>query len=80
MTTIATGGTELNGINRVEIPIPAITLDCKIVLRSVSAAMKGVVVVSEITAHEGFALSSTSPEDVGMTVYFDVFLPSSNAE
>jgi hypothetical protein len=34
--------------------------------------MKGVVIVSEILADVGFSLSSSSPEDVGQIVYFDV--------
>jgi hypothetical protein len=42
----------------------------------VSSAMKGIVIVSEITSGEGFGLSSTSPDDVGMLVYFDVYLPA----
>jgi hypothetical protein len=39
---------------------------------SVSGAMKGVVIVSEILANVGFSLSSSSPEDIGQIVYFDV--------
>jgi len=42
----------------------------------VSAAMKGIVIVSEITPGEGVGLSSTSSDDVGMIVYFDVYLPA----
>lgn len=75
MSVLVTGGIELNGTERVEIPVPAITGDNKILLKSVSAAMKGIVVVSEITPGVGFGLSSTSADDVGMTVYFDVLSP-----
>lgn len=75
MSVLVTGGIELNGTERVEIPVPAITGDSKILLKSVSTAMKGIVVVSEITPGVGFGLSSTSADDVGMTVYFDVLSP-----
>ena len=68
-----TGSIALAGTSRAEISIPSITLEHKIRLKTVSAAMTGVVVVSEITPGAGFALSSTSPNDVGMLVYFDVY-------
>lgn len=73
MEVLVSGSITLNGTERAYVNVPAITTTHKVFLKMVSAAMKGTVVVSEITAGEGFALSSTSPDDVGMTVYFDVY-------
>ena len=67
------GSIALNGTNRCQVSIPAITPEHKVFLKMVSSAIKGVVVVSEITPGEGFGLSSTSSDDVGMLVYFDVY-------
>jgi hypothetical protein len=58
------------------VSVPTITSEHKVFLKMVSSAMKGIVVVSEITSGEGFGLSSTSSDDVGMLVYFDVYLPA----
>lgn len=69
---IARGGIELNGTQRVTVRIPEITADCKIILRSVSDKMTGIVIVSEISVGEGFSLALTSPADIGQTVMFDV--------
>jgi len=77
MEVLVSGSIALNGTQRAEVTVPAITVNHKVFLKMVSAAMKGVVVVSEITPGEGFGLSSTSPDDVGMIVYFDVYsIPS----
>lgn len=72
MEILVSGSIALNGTFRCQVSVPAITLEHKIFLKMVSSAMKGIVVVSEITPGEGFGLSSTSPDDVGMLVYFDV--------
>jgi hypothetical protein len=76
MEILVTGSIMLNGTERVNVTIPAITNNHRVFLKMVSAAMKGVVVISEITPGEGFGLSSTSSDDVGMIVYFDVYLPA----
>ena len=73
MEFLVTGSIALNGTARCQVAVPSITLNHRVFLKMVSAAMKGVVVVSEITSGEGFGLSSTSPDDVGMLVYFDVY-------
>ena len=75
MEILVTGSIALNGTSRCQVSVPAITTDHKVFLKMVSSAMKGIVIVSEITSGEGFGLSSTSPDDVGMLVYFDVYLP-----
>lgn len=69
---ISRGGIELNGTTAVNITIPDITLDCRIILRSISDRMVGMVIVSAITVGVGFSLASTSPSDIGQTVMFDV--------
>ena len=69
---IARGGIELNGTERVTVTIPEITADCRVILRSISDRMTGLVIVSELTIGSGFSLASTSPADVGQTVMFDV--------
>jgi len=76
MEVLVTGSIALNGTNRCQVAVPAITVNHKVFLKMVSSAMKGVVVVSEITSGEGFGLSSTSSDDIGMLVYFDVYLPA----
>ena len=73
MEVLVSGSVELNGTERMNVTVPAITADHKVFLKMVSSAMKGVVVISEITPGEGFGLSSSSPDDVGMIVYFDVY-------
>ena len=70
------GSIALDGTSRCQVSVPAITPQHKVFLKMVSSAMKGIVIVSEITSGEGFGLSSTSPDDVGMLVYFDVYLPA----
>jgi hypothetical protein len=59
-------------MSRSEITIPDIQPYHQVMLLSVSAAMKGVVVVSEILGDVGFSLSSSSAEDIGQIVYFEV--------
>lgn len=76
MEVLVSGSIELNGQERMHVTIPAITADHRVFLKMVAAAMKGIVVVSEITPGEGFGLSSTSSDDVGMIVYFDVYRTS----
>jgi hypothetical protein len=73
MEVLVTGSIALNGTSRCQVTVPEITVAHKVFLKMVSAAMKGVVVISEITVGEGFGLSFTSPDDVGMLVYFDVY-------
>ena len=72
MSIIISGGVELNGLMRVNINAPSITPYCQIVLKGVSVPTKGTVILSEIINGEGFGISSTSPADVGQTIYFDV--------
>jgi hypothetical protein len=71
-TTHATGGIELNGIMRVHVSVPSIQPYCQILLKGLSSPIKGTIIVSEILASNGFGISSTHPEDIGQTVYFDV--------
>jgi hypothetical protein len=73
MEILVSGSIALDGTTRCQVSVPAITPEHKVFLKMVSSAMKGVVVVSEITSGEGFGLSSTSSDDVGMLVYFDVY-------
>ena len=73
MEVLVSGSIALNGTERVNVPILTITANHRVFLKMVSSTMKGIVVVSEVTAGEGFGLSSSSPEDVGMIVYFDVY-------
>jgi hypothetical protein len=73
MDILVSGSIALNGIHRCQVTLPEITVQHKVFLKMVSSAMKGIVVVSEITSGEGFGLSSTSSDDVGMLVYFDVY-------
>jgi hypothetical protein len=73
MEILVTGSIMLNGTERQNVTVPEITLNHKVFLKMVSSAMKGIVIVSEITPGEGFGLSSSSSDDVGMIVYFDVY-------
>jgi hypothetical protein len=73
MEILVTGSITLNGTERQNVTVPEITLNHKVFLKMVSSAMKGIVIVSEITPGEGFGLSSSSSDDVGMIVYFDVY-------
>ena len=72
MSVVLTGSIELNGTNRVEITSDVVTATCKVFLKGTSGSLKGTIVVSEMTTGIGFGLSSTSAEDVGVIVYFDV--------
>jgi hypothetical protein len=73
MEVLVSGSIELNGQQRMNVRVPAITVNHNVFLKMVSSTMKGIVVVSEITPGEGFGLSSSSPDDIGMIVYFDVY-------
>lgn len=76
MEILVSGSIELNGKTRAQVTVPEITIAHKVFLKMVSSAMKGTVVLSEITPGEGFGLASTSSDDIGMIVYFDVYLPA----
>jgi len=72
MNTHATGGIELNGVMRVHVGVSSIQPYCQILLKGLSRPIKGTIILSEILASNGFGISSTHPDDVGQTVYFDV--------
>lgn len=72
MNTHATGGIELNGVMRVHVGVPSIQPYCQILLKGLSRPIQGTIILSEILASNGFGVSSTHPDDVGQTVYFDV--------
>jgi hypothetical protein len=72
MHVVVRGSTLLNGFSRSEVTVSDIEPYHEVILMSVSGSMKGVVIVSEILANVGFSLSSSSPDDVGQIVYFDV--------
>jgi len=72
MSTHVTGGIELNGIMRVHVGVPSIQPYCQVLLKGLSSPIKGTIILSEILASNGFGISSTHPDDVGQTVYFDV--------
>jgi hypothetical protein len=72
MNTHATGGIELNGVMRVHVGVSSIQPYCQILLKGLSSPIKGTIILSEIIASNGFGISSTHPDDVGQTVYFDV--------
>jgi len=71
------GGVELNGLLRVSISVPSILSTCQLVLKGVSSSLKGTIIVSEIIPGVGIGISSTSPDDIGQTVYFDIVEPNS---
>lgn len=75
MLVLVSSGIELNGLMRVSIPVPSIQASSRLVLKGCSAALSGTLIVSEIIPGVGVGLSSTSPSDVGQTVYFDVVEP-----
>jgi hypothetical protein len=72
MNTHASGGIELNGIMRVHVGVPSIQPYCQVLLKGLSRPIQGTIILSEILASNGFGISSTHPDDVGQTVYFDV--------
>jgi hypothetical protein len=72
MNTHATGGIELNGVMRVHVGVSSIQPYCQVLLKGLSRPIKGTIILSEILASNGFGISSTHPDDVGQTVYFDV--------
>ena len=73
MEILVSGSIALNGTNRCQVSVPTITPEHKVFLKMVSSSMKGIVVISEIIIGEGFGLSSSSADDIGMIVYFDVY-------
>ena len=72
MSTVLSGSVPLRGTSRVEISSDKVTATCRVSLKGASGPLKGTIVVSEITPGVGFGLSSTSPQDVGVILYFDV--------
>ena len=72
MSTVLSGSVPLRGISRVEISSDKITTICRVLIKGSSGPVKGSVVISEMTPGVGFGLSSTSAEDVGVIVYFEV--------
>lgn len=72
MSTVLSGSIPLQGTSRVEVTSDKLTTTCRVVLKGASGPLKGTIVVSEITPGTGFGLSSTSPQDVGVIIYFDV--------
>jgi hypothetical protein len=75
MLVLISSGIELNGLMRVTIPCDSIQASSRLVLKGVSAALAGTIIVSDIVPGVGVGLSSTSPTDVGQTVYFDIVEP-----
>jgi hypothetical protein len=72
MSTVLSGSVPLRGTSRVEISSDKITTICRVLIKGSSGPVKGSVVISEMTPGVGFGLSSTSAEDVGVIVYFEV--------
>ena len=72
MSVHVSGGIELNGLMRVFVGVSSIVPYCQVLLKGVNRPMKGTIILSEIVAGNGFGISSTSPDDIGQTVYFDV--------
>lgn len=71
-TVVLSGSVPLQGTSRVEVTSDKLTATCRVTLKGASGPLKGTIVVSEITPGTGFGLSSTSPQDVGVILYFDV--------
>jgi hypothetical protein len=72
MSVVLTGSVELNGTNRVEITSDVVKLTSRVFLKGSSGLVKGTIVISEMSPGVGFGLASTSVEDVGVIIYFDV--------
>ena len=79
MLVYISSGIELNGLLRVSIPVPEIQATSRIVLKGVSGELKGTIIVSEIVPGVGIGISSTSPEDIGQTVYFSIVEPDTSS-
>ena len=71
-SVVLSGSVPLQGTSRVEVTSDKVTAACRVLLKGASGPLKGTIVVSEITPGAGFGLSSTSPQDVGVILYFDV--------
>jgi hypothetical protein len=72
MSLQVSGGIELNGLMRVNVRVPSIACYHTVVLKGTSSPLKGSIIVTDCIKGVGFGVSSTHPQDVGMTVYFDV--------
>jgi len=71
-TVLLSGSIPLQGTSRVEITSDKVTATCRVSLKGASGPLKGTIVISEMTPGTGFGLSSTSAQDVGVILYFDV--------
>lgn len=71
-TVLVSGSVPLQGTSRVEITSDKVTAGSRVSLKGASGPLKGTIVVSEMTPGAGFGLSSTSAQDVGVIIYFDV--------
>ena len=68
------GKVEVNGTQQIDVAVPGITSESQISVRvDAPPPMQGVFCISEITEDVGFRVSSTSSEDVGITVYLTVY-------
>ena len=72
MSTVLSGSVPMKGKARVEISSDKVTATSRVLIKGASGPVKGSIVISEITPGIGFGLSSTSEEDMGVIVYFDV--------
>jgi len=72
MSVVVSGSIELNGVLRVEITSDLVTATSRVFIKGSSGAIKGTIVISEMSPGVGFGLSSTDPADTGVIVYFDV--------
>lgn len=71
-SVVLSGSVPLQGTSRVEVTSDKVTAACRVTLKGASGPLKGTIVISEMTPGTGFGLSSTSAQDVGVIVYFDV--------
>ena len=71
-SVVLSGSVPLQGTSRVDITSDKVTATCRVSLKGASGPLKGTIVISEMTPGTGFGLSSTSAQDVGVIVYFDV--------
>jgi hypothetical protein len=72
MSLLLSGSIPLNGCQRAEVTSPLVTATSRVSLKGASAPINGTIVISEMTPGVGFALSSTSADDVNIIIYFDV--------
>jgi len=64
MGLLAEGTAQINGTQLVQILVPEITATSQVLFTS-STGNAGIIVRTEITAGEGFGISSTNPDDQG---------------